>query len=68
MPYKITIPFLVLEDTVLMGMGLWCLTPLSTILQLYRGGYCFNFLYSSLCKILDQHGLDLIDPGGSSFV
>ena len=47
-----------------MGMGLWCLTPLSTILQLYRGGYCFNFLYSSLCKILDQHGLDLIDPGG----
>jgi hypothetical protein len=38
------------------GLGLWCLTPLSTICQLYRG--C-----PSLCLKWDSHGSDCVIVG-----
>jgi hypothetical protein len=34
------------------GMGLWCLRPLSTIFQLYRGGHVY--WYRKLPQVADK--------------
>ena len=35
------------------GLGLWCLTPLSTVFQLHRGGQCYQKT-TDLSEITDK--------------
>jgi len=37
MKSKISLDLVYFIDKILAGLGLWCLTPLSTIVELYRG-------------------------------